>query len=149
MESDWLTAASFERTHDVVSAINTLSIHAKLMLAGIANPAPKEDINAARTCLITFLDNLQGVLQQAEQRHDGTIIGADPRFSELAIRYLAQKQSGSRRATIFNMPLSQCIALVNADQPEQPDKLIEYLGELRALLEQHSHADITGIFGDI
>ena len=47
MTGDWLAAANFEQTHDLVSAINTLSIHAKLALAGAANtgdPAEVEQV---------------------------------------------------------------------------------------------------------
>ena len=44
MKNDWLTASSFERTHEIVSAINTLSIHAKLVLAGIDDSTNQEEV---------------------------------------------------------------------------------------------------------
>ncbi len=34
MKSDWLAASSFEQTQDLIAAITTLSIQAKLTLAG-------------------------------------------------------------------------------------------------------------------
>lgn len=52
MTSDWVAATTFEQTHEVLFAINTLSIHAKLMTAGVEDPAPDSEMERARARLL-------------------------------------------------------------------------------------------------
>jgi hypothetical protein len=59
VNSDWLTASSFERASEIISAINLLSIHSKLTLAGVDDPADPFDIGEARAKLVAFLAELQ------------------------------------------------------------------------------------------
>lgn len=73
-----LAASSFEQAHEVASAINTLSIHAKLRLEGIADPAHPADIEQARRRLLGFLARLRTVVREGEV--DGGVVGADPQL---------------------------------------------------------------------
>ncbi len=148
MKSDWLTATSFERTFQIVSAINTLLIHAKLALAGMPDPASEGDLAEARDRLVAFLNQFQTVLEAAEQRADGMIVGADPRLTEFALHFVAERQRLPQRASLYTRPLPQVAELVQSEQAEDLPELVACLQALRALFEQHSHADIVGLFRD-
>src|SRR5260370_37448112 len=97
MNTEWLTAESFELTHAVISAINRLSIHAKLALAGNLEQSSELPLKQARETLRSFLDRLNNIVREIERDHDGPILGADPRMGLLAQRYVsATKHSRSR-----------------------------------------------------
>src|SRR5438046_8236525 len=99
--NEWLTAESFEQAHEILSAINTLSIHAKLTLAGV-NDAPREkEVREARTCLLKFLERFEIVVQGAEQRGDGRALGVDPRFGQLAGKFLTMRSQWPQRSTLY------------------------------------------------
>src|SRR2546425_1138204 len=96
MRNDWLAAAQFERTQAVLSAINTLSINAKLTLAGVENPVTACEIEQARDRLLTFVRNLSDLVSSANQSSFGTIVGTDPQMSQIA-RHLISPSAGTRQ----------------------------------------------------
>lgn len=149
MKNDWLTASSFERTHEVVSAINALSIHAKLVLAGIDDSANQEEVEKSRERLLAFLNRFEILLRETELGRDSTVIGTDPRLGDLALRYLSEKRRQPRRSPLFEISLAQLIDSVRTERQEDISSLISYLRGLRSLVEQHSHADVIGILGDM
>src|SRR5215469_13484206 len=98
MTGDWLAAANFEQTHEIVSAINTLSIHAKLVLAGADYTGEAAEIQQARARLLSFLERFGSLLQDIEGSQEGTIVGADPRLRELAAQFLSARRSLPQRS---------------------------------------------------
>lgn len=149
MATEWLTARSFERSHEIIAAINTLSIHGKRILAGKLDDSRREEIADARRVLFAFLDRFSSVVSQAEQQPDATIIGADPRLSSLAKRFMAAKRQLPQRSLFYARSLDDLRDLLRSDKSEDQERLIESLRDLRVLIEQHSHADIVGILGEI
>ncbi len=149
MQGDWLSASSFERVHDIISAINTLSIHAKLMLRGVPDPVDEAEVVRSRTYLFEFLNRFQHVLSSAEQSSDGTVVGVDPRLGELAVRYLSQKQRRYGESRLFTVPVDQLREVAESVLPENLHTLVAYLDDLRTLLEQNSRADVVGVLGEM
>ncbi len=147
--NDWLIAQSFEQAHEVVSAINTLSIHAKLASAGVDDSSRSTEVCKARERVLTFLDRLQAVVEEAEKHRDGAIVGADPRLGKLAKRFLSLKGKWPRAAGLYNASLPQARALIQSEAVKDQEELINFLRDLRSLLEQHAHADIVRILGDV
>ncbi len=143
MKSDWLAASSFERTHETISAINTLSIHAKLTLANISDPTSESDLETARQRLSAFLERLQDLLEGAKQSRGGTVVGADPRLGELATRYLQDVRVQPGRSSPGTIPVSTIARLMRSEQRKDLETLIEYLRDLRTLLERYSYNDIA------
>ena len=147
MKNDWLTASSFERTHEIVSAINTLSIHAKLVLAGIDDSANQEEVDKSRGRLLAFLNRFESLLRETELGRDSAVIGTDPRLGDLALRYLSEKRRQPRRSPLYEISLAQLIDLVRTERWEDLPSVISCLRGLRSLVEAHSHADVIGILG--
>ncbi len=148
MKSDWLTASSFEQTQDLIAAITTLSIHAKLVLAGRSDVAGADEVQRARERVLDFLQRFQRVLESVETSRDRTAVGTDPRFGELATRYLAQKERRSERAPLYTISIGELERLVQSQYPDDLPRLVECLHDLRRLVEHHVRADVTGLLGE-
>lgn len=148
MKHDWLAAASFERTDEMVGAINALSIHAKLALADVDDSPDGERVCQARAALLAFLDIFEAVVREVASDRDGAMVGADPRLGALASRYLAAKGRWPRRTELFALSFDELRELVRSERREDLPALVSSLRGLRALLEQHAHEDVAGILGD-
>lgn len=148
MQSNWLAATNFERMHEVVSAINTLEIHAKLTLAGVDDPTPAPEIESARKHLLLFLDQLAAAVEDAETAANGRIVSSDPRLSELAHRQLARSEHGNSQARSGAMSPTALHELISVGDEGNPRKIVPELERLRTLVEEHMQADVDGILGD-
>jgi hypothetical protein len=149
VESDWLTASSFERAQEILSAINTLSIYTKLAAARVPNPSCDAEVPKARARILSFLDELDRLAREAEQTVDDTVVGTDPRMGDLTRRYLAGRKSLPRRSPLFALPITQVRSLIADDNPVRAGDRITCLAELRSLVEQHAHVDAVGLLGNL
>lgn len=148
MKNDWLTASNFERTFDVVSAINILSIHYKLILAQNEDPTDPAEVDKARSKLLKFLGTLKKLIENAEKDQGGIMAGADSRLGELALQYRTEQKRFPRSAVLYSLSFSELDKLIGKDSPDEMPKLVECLDTLRSLFDKYSHADITGVLGD-
>jgi hypothetical protein len=148
-DNEWLIAQSFEQAHEVVSAINTLSIHAKLLLAGVDDSSRQTEVSKARECVLRFLGRLHAVVAGAENRQDGAVLGTDPRLAQLAQRFLSQRQKWPCPTGLYTASLSQVCSLIQSDSAQDQEEAVNFLRDLRALVEQHAHADVVGILGEV
>ena len=149
MKSDWMAASSFGRTREIVTAINTISIHAKLVLADVHDPHSDIELGKAREILSSFLTYFGSLLEDAMQNQNGVIIGSDPRLGELAQVFLSERQHLPQKSELFSLPLQKLSDLVNSNKTEEMQELIACLRDLRNILEQHAHSDVVGILGEI
>jgi hypothetical protein len=149
MTTEWLTARSFERSHEIISAINTLSIHSKRLVAGEGDLDREAEVAEARKVLQTFLERFNAVVRQAEEQRDATIVGTDPRLSSLAKKFMLARRQLPQRPLFRARSLDELRDLLKSDRPEDQERLVANLRDLRILIEQHSHADIVGILGEI
>lgn len=148
MKNDWLTTSSFERAFEIVSAINILSIHAKLKIANAADPANSEEIKKAQYTLSKFLEALASLVENTQKNQSGIILGTDPRFSELALHYMSEQHRLPPRSILFTFSMKQLDELVKSQKAEDMPTLIECLTSLRVMIEQYTQTDIAGMFGD-
>ena len=149
MTTEWLAARSFERTHEIIAAINALSIHSKRILAGATDTTRQAEVADARGVLLVFLERFNAVVRQAEGDRDATIVGADPRLSSLAKRFMVARRQLPQRSLLFTGSLDELRKLLLSEDPNDQERLIASLRDLRVLIEQHAHADIVGILGEI
>ena len=149
MSNNWLAAESFERSHSIISALNTLSIHAKMILANVEDSARNNDVVKARAVLRAFLEGFGALVKEAERTREGMVTGADPRLSQLARTFVAKRNQWPQHSPLYDVTLAEVDALLESDTPDELRRLIAYLQELRVLLEQNVHADIAGLLGEI
>lgn len=149
MKNRWLSASNFERMHEIISAINTISVNAKLSLAGVQEPVAENELTKAQGLLGDFLSQFFTQLQTTEQNADGTIVGNDPRVGELLESYLVEKKRSPTTSGLYTTSPGELLNLVKTATKEDYPRLIECLRDLRTLLEQHAQVDINNILGDI
>lgn len=147
--NEWLTAESFEQAHELLSAINTLSIHTKLRLAAIDDTDRLGEVQEARAIFTNFLSRFEQVVSEAEQRRDHRALGVDPRFGQLASKFLAAKSQWSQESSLYSTSFAELRRLTMSEKKEDQKHLVTLLRDLRAFVEQHAHSDVVGILGDI
>lgn len=147
MTSEWLTAESFERNHRLLSAINTLSIQAKLARAGVTDAPDIGNVAEAQEELRHFLGRMGPLVHDVETNREAPLLGADSRLSSLVRQYATTRKRPA--SVLHKLPIERVAALLGSQRPNDQDRLIEYLAALRQLVEQHTHADVVGLLGEI
>ena len=158
MSTQWLAIQSFQHSQDLLNAINTLSIHIKLRLAGIADNRRAKAAAKAKQTLISFLKSFESIVRDSEEAKGRPVLGVDPRLRELARSFSAAKNDRQRfRSILFTKTILEVLALLKVvgtkDEKERlpifGKALVESLSELRALIEEHVHKDTAQILGEI
>ena len=148
MSSEWLTAESFERNQRLISAINTISIHTKLAREGVRNVPDIGDVAAAQRELETFLNRVGPLVHEVETNRDAAILGVDQRLGVL-VRQLASTRQKRPASILQTLPIERVSDLLGSTRPNDQEMLVAYLRALRSLLEQHAHADVVGLLGEV
>lgn len=148
-KNHWLVSQSLERSLDVISAINRVSIHSKLQSAGLEDTASPDEVGAARKMLIAFLKTLSDLVEKAAESEDKIAFGADPRLSSLARRFLAHSTQGVGTVPYRTDELRELKALLEEGEAAKHDVLVEELAHLRCVLEQHAQADAAIVFNEV
>jgi hypothetical protein len=144
MSQEWLNIQSFFTDHELIGAINDLSIFLKQEAAGIRDVERASRAEKARQVLNEFLSRLSES-ESAEGREP--VLGVDARFQSLtdAIES-AREQNGRYQSVLMREGASSALALLAADAPEARSQLLTCLAELRKIIEQHQQADASVIF---
>ncbi len=148
MNNTWLAAESFERGQRLIQATNTLAISVKLALAGKHYPERVAGAESAREELRTFLGDFAGWLTEAERAPSRVVTGIDPRMHQLVMAFVSQRRRLPSRSLLYRLPMEHIRALLDAQAPGEMQQLLECLHELRAVLEDHLHADVVGLLGE-
>lgn len=149
MDAEWLAMQSFRQNQDLLAAINTLSIHSKLALAGMRNEKGAENVAMARETLVSFLEAFEKVIEQAEHAKNEPLLGVDMRLRQLANSFLAARRNRSRfHSALFARSIADMVSLLTSTEQKDRKALIECLTELRILVEEHAHADTSRILGN-
>ena len=148
-KNDWLVSQSLERSLDIISAINRVSIHSKLRLAGMEDTTTPEEIRGAREALTSFLGTLSELIEKAEGSEDKIAFGADPRLSTLARKFLYYPAQGTGSVLYHPEDLKELKVLLEEGDAAQHDVLVARLAHLRSVLEQHAQADAAIVFNEV
>jgi hypothetical protein len=149
MNTQWLTTESFELNQAIISAINRLSIHAKLSLARKRDAASVESLEHARRALRDFLDRFGPLVRDIERDQEAPIVGVAPRLGMLARNYVRARKTEPAHAPLRSASLGELRSLIDSDRLEDQRMLVECLRELRTLVEEHAHADDIGVLGEM
>lgn len=150
MSSQWLTVRSFQQSQQLLAAINALSIHLKLSLAGVEDLEREEEAQKARGVLQGFLSELETFVGAAEGPGSRPVIGADARTRQLARSFVqARRDRAHYRSLLFRNSPAHVRGLLGSQDAESQQVVLECLDELRRLLEAHIHNDARKILGEI
>jgi hypothetical protein len=144
MSQEWLNIQSFFTDHELIGAINDLSIFLKQEAAGVHDGERATLAKKARLVLKDFLTRLSET-ESAEGREP--VLGVDARFQSLtdAIES-AREQNGHFQSVLMREGAASALPLLDADTPEPQSQLLASLAELRRVIEQHQQADASVIF---
>ena len=148
MSTHWLAIQSFQQSQELLSAINTLSIHRKLTEKGYLDTNRKEAAEQATAILIAFFRKLDKIVQNIEDGHRKPIMGVDARLRHLAENYVQTKRAQSH-SPFLELPLSQFRELFYSKSSEERSKSLAVLAAFRELLEEHIGVDARQLLGDI
>lgn len=148
-KNDWLASQSLERALDIISAINRISIHSKLKLAGMKDTATSEEVSSARNELTNFLGVLSELIERAEETEDKIAFGADPRLSNLARKFLVHPAQNAGSVLYRADDLKELKALLEERDSVNHEALIKGLAHFRSVLEQHAQADAAIVFNEV
>ena len=148
MNSQWRAVQSFQENQNLISAINTLSIHIKLEMAGHSDLQKAEAIVKARERLSTFLRELNPQVQCAEVENQ-PLLGVDPRRRQFVRHLISAKHSCRIHSPFLLGDLSEGVQLLYSDAESDKQTILLFLKELRMLLEEHLGSDVEQLFGGI
>jgi hypothetical protein len=148
MSSEWFAANNVERAYQVLSAINLLSINAKLKLLKSENPIETGELIQAKQILLEFTSGLSALLEKAEKREGRTILGTDPRMSQLASYFRDAMTRPPYTDDLPRVKLDDLPSLLNTEDESSLNTLVKYLDHLRSLVEQYSYSDMVVVFGE-
>lgn len=150
MSTQWLDIQSFQQSQELLSAINTLSIHRKLTSRGYLDKKRKEAAEQARETLVDFFHKLDKIVQDIEDGHRKPVLGIDARLRHLAENYVQAKRThGQSRSLFLELPLSKVRDLFYSERAEDRREVLKVLAEFRELLEEHVSVDAKRLMGDI
>ena len=139
---------SFQENQNLISAINTLSIHMKLKTAGHSDLNRKEAIQKSREELCAFLKELNPQVQCAEVDNQ-PLLGVNPRRRQF-VRHLIAAKYNSRISSPFLLnKLEESSQLLYSDVEADKRAILLFLKELRMLLEEHIASDTEILIGRI
>jgi hypothetical protein len=145
--TEWLAIQSFQYSQNLLSAINTLSIHTKLYLAGIPDEERAEAADRARETLASFLEELEPMVQEEEKGN--VVLGIDPRRHQLVKSFIFARNRNRFHSILFQGKSSRVQELLRSDERKDLRSLLPCLEELRVLLEEHIRADAMQILGGL
>jgi hypothetical protein len=144
MSQEWLNIQSFFTDHDLIRAINDLSIAVKMEIAGVTDQERARRAGDARKVLRGFLGQLSEL-----EAGDGkeVLLGIDARFQSLTDALASARQDTARfNSVLMREGAAVALPLLDARDAESKAKLLDSLSELRRVVEQHQQADATVIF---
>ncbi len=148
MSINWLNIQSFQQSQELLSAINTLSIHRKWTDKGYFDTNRKEAAEQATETLVAFFQKLDKIVQYIEDEHQKPVIGVDARFRHLAENYVQAKRAQSH-SPFLKLPLSQVRDMFYSESSEDREKVLAVMAAFRELLEEHVGVDTRQLLGDI
>lgn len=146
MSQEWLNIQSFFTDHELLGAINDLSIAIKQEAAGVQDAERERRAKDARKLLKRFLGRL-GEVESADSKE--LLLGVDARFQSLTDAIASARQDGNRyQSVLMKGGAVDALPLLDAKSPESRSQLLESLAELRRVIEKHQQTDAAVIFED-
>jgi len=146
MSQEWLNIQSFFADHELLGAINDLSIAIKQEAAGVQDAERERRAKDARRLLKRFLGRLSEVESAGSKQ---LLLGVDARFQSLTDAIASARQDENRyQSVLMKSGAASALPLLDAKSPESREQLVDSLAELRRVIEHHQQTDAAAIFED-
>ena len=134
MSQEWLNIQSFFSDHDLIGAINDLSIHLKQEQAGIKDADRAERAVRAHDLLRGFLNRLS---EADSDEGKELLFGADSRFQSLADAFSSARHEGGRYQSV--LVKEGAASVLSLLEPQGPAKISELLEEYERIFAGSSN----------
>ena len=149
MKPQELAVQSFHENQKLLSAVNTVSIHIKLEMAGHADLKSAKVVAEAQEVLNSFFKELDIIVQRAENAETKSLLGIDVRRREFVKNFIAAKRNYRIQSPSLRGKLSDVTQLIYSDKDADKQDTLLVLEELRMLLEEHLAGDTEVLLGGI
>lgn len=147
MKPKELAVQSFHENQNLLSAVNTLSIHTKLEMAGRSDRNGAKVIAEAKETLNTFFKELDVIVERAEKTETKLLLGVDARRRQFVSNFIAAKRNYRIQSASLRGKLSDVAQLLYSDKDADKQDILLVLDELRMLLEEHIASDTEVLLG--
>ena len=137
---------SFYENQKLLFAINTLSIHTKLEMAGHSDMNRAEEIPEAKEVLRLFLTELEPQVQRSEEAEAKPLLGVDARRRQFVKNFVDARRNRIR-SSFLRGKLSDVTQLIYSDKEADKQDILLVLEDLRMLIEEHIGSDVQQLFG--
>ncbi len=150
MKPQELAVQSFHENQKLLSAVNTVSIHLKLEMAGQTDLKSAKVVAEAREVLNAFFKELDIVVQRAENAESRfPLLGIDARRREFVRNFISARRNREIQSPSLRGKLSDVTQLISSDKDADKQDILDVLEELRMLLEKHLAGDTEVLLGGI
>lgn len=147
MKPKELAVQSFHENQKLLSAVNTVSIHTKLEMAGRSDLNGAKAVSEAKETLNTFFKELDVIVERAEKAETKPLLGVDARRRQFVSNFITAKRNYRIQSPSLRGKLSDVAQLIHSDQKRDKQDILIVLEELRMLLEEHIARDTEVLFG--
>lgn len=148
MNTKSFTIQSLHRSQDLVEAIDNLLIHYKLNSKGIDDEFSKEELGESKDKLLKFLEQLEPIVEQIEERKSDPLKGLDYGSREF-VRSIVETPNLKVRSKKLKKNISRLSQLIETSGSPKNEELIQLLDEFRTLLEKRISAYQNEIIDEI
>ena len=148
MKPQELAVQSFHENQKLLSAVNTLSIHTKLEIAGHSDFNDEKTVAEAKNTLRSFLMELENQVQQAEIEKQ-PLLGIDQRRQQFVRHFIEARRNSRIQSSPLCDKLSGVIDILRSDRKAAKQAILPVLEELRKLIEEHLESDVSQLLGGI
>ena len=149
MKPKELAVQSFHENQKLLSAVNTLSIHTKLEIAGRSDLNGAKTVAAAKETLNTFFKELDVIVERAEKAETKLLLGVDARRRQFIRNFIDAKRNYRIQSPSLRGQLSDVAQMIYSDKETDKQDILIALEELRMLLEEHIASDTEVLLGGI
>ena len=149
MKPKELAVQSFHENQKLLSAVNAVSIHTKLEMAGRSDLNSTETIAEAKDTLNTFFRELDAIVQRAEKAGTKPLLGVDARRRQFVRNFIDAKRNYRIQSPSLRGKLSDIAQLIHSDKDTDKQDVLLVLEELRMLIEEHIAGDTEILLGGI
>ena len=147
MKPKELAVQSFHENQKLLSAVNTMSIHTKLEMAGRSDLNGTKTVAEAKETLNTFFKELDVIVERAEKAEAKLLLGVDARRRQFVSNFIAAKRNYRIQSVSLRGKLSDVAQLIYSDKEADKQDVLLVLDELRMLLEEHIASDTEVLLG--
>ncbi len=137
METKWLAIQSFQKNQQLVSAINTLSMHLKLKTLGLEEHE-SEEVKESKKKIELFLSDFDKIILEYEQNRFQAIPGVSPRLRELASQFSKVRKNKFKKFKNSNKLIVEIKSLLKSKKNQNVTLLLSALHEFRLLLSENT-----------